>query len=413
MNRRTPKIIRFASSLKVAIVLLILIAAYIVIGTLLPQHGDPSLYLERYPRAGSLIIALSLDKAYSSLIFRVLMALFSLNLTLCTVISMKGQVKQLDKGFFPSFQSEEFVIEDVEREKLLAYCNRRRYTIADDGTVIKAGTYRFGVLGATITHIGILVLFIGAVIGSRSASDETVNLLPGNQHRFEKQGFTITLDDFHMTFQESGAVQQYISTLTITDDDGTTTSEALWVNKPLHHKGLGFYQANFGWASNLQIADDSGAVVAGGLMRSGYSYFYQPSHLTIYLYNYYPEMGIGHQDQPVKMSEREIDPYYAVILYEFGEPVGSYIVAPGDHIHYKDLHIYFTHSVAYTGLLVRKDLSYPIVLTSFIIMLIGLFISFYLYPRFISYEGGKVVTSSRRNGWVFHQNVKSALANKD
>ena len=31
MNRRTPKIIRFASSLKVAIVLLILIAAYIVI----------------------------------------------------------------------------------------------------------------------------------------------------------------------------------------------------------------------------------------------------------------------------------------------------------------------------------------------------------------------------------------------
>lgn len=206
MNRRTPKIIRFASSLKVAIVLLILIAAYIVIGTLLPQHGDPSLYLERYPRAGSLIIALSLDKAYSSLIFRVLMALFSLNLTLCTVISMKGQVKQLDKGFFPSFQSEEFVIEDVEREKLLAYCNRRRYTIADDGTVIKAGTYRFGVLGATITHIGILVLFIGAVIGSRSASDETVNLLPGNQHRFEKQGFTITLDDFHMTFQESGAV---------------------------------------------------------------------------------------------------------------------------------------------------------------------------------------------------------------
>ena len=306
MNRRTPKIIRFASSLKVAIVLLILIAAYIVIGTLLPQHGDPSLYLERYPRAGSLIIALSLDKAYSSLIFRVLMALFSLNLTLCTVISMKGQVKQLDKGFFPSFQSEEFVIEDVEREKLLAYCNRRRYTIADVGTVIKAGTYRFGVLGATITHIGILVLFIGAVIGSRSASDETVNLLPGNQHRFEKQGFTITLDDFHMTFQESGAVQQYISTLTITDDDGTTTSEALWVNKPLHHKGLGFYQANFGWASNLQIADDSGAVVAGGLMRSGYSYFYQPSHLTIYLYNYYPEMGIGHQDQPVKMSEREI-----------------------------------------------------------------------------------------------------------
>lgn len=413
MNRKLSKFIHFAASLRVAIALLILIAAYIIIGTLLPQHGAHAFYLERYPRAGALIIDLSLDKAYSSPLFLILMSLFSLNLTLCTILSMKGQIRQLDRSFFPSFSSSEFVIDDVQREAVLTYCNRRRYAIVDDGTVIKAGTHRIGVLGAAITHIGILVLFIGAIVGFATASDETVNLLPGNEHRFEKQGFTLRLDDFHMTFQESGAVQQYISSVTAIDDDGKTTSEQLWVNKPFHHKGLGFYQANYGWASNLQVADESQAVVAGGLMRSGYSYFHQPSHLTIYLYNYYPEMGVGHQDQPVKKSDREIDPYYAVILYEFGEPVGSYIVAPYDHIHYKDLHIYFTHSIAYTGLLVRKDLSYPIVLTSFIIMLAGLFVSFYLYPRFIRYEGGRITTSSRRNGWVFHQTVKSAFAKKD
>ena len=37
-----------------------------------------------------------------------------------------------------------------------------------------------------------------------SSSEEMVTLLPGNQHRFEDQGFTLTLDDFSMTFEESG-----------------------------------------------------------------------------------------------------------------------------------------------------------------------------------------------------------------
>jgi cytochrome c biogenesis protein ResB len=261
--------------------------------------------------------------------------------------------------------------------------------------------------------VGIIILFLGGAIGTMSSSEEMVTLLPGNQHRFEDQGFTLTLDDFSMTFEESGAVKQYISSVTVFDDDGTRRSDKLWVNKPFHHKGLGFYQANFGWTSNLRIIDGSGQTVVDGLMRSGGSYFHQPNHLTIHLYGYYPELGIGHGDQPVKMSDREIDPYYAVILYEFGEPVGSYILAPNQHIHYKDLEISFTHSVAYTGLLVRKDLSYPIVLLSFIIMIVGLIASFYLYPRFLLYQDGNLSTSSRRNGWVFHQSVKSAVKRKD
>jgi Na+/proline symporter len=62
---------------------------------------------------------------------------------------------------------------------------------------------------------------------------------------------------------------------------------------------------------------------------------------------------------------------------------------------------------------VRDDISYPIVLTSFLIIILGIFVSFYLYPRFIMYEDGKLITTSRRNGWVFYQSVKSAVAKKE
>ncbi|MCK9547455.1 MAG: cytochrome c biogenesis protein ResB [Sphaerochaeta sp.] len=414
MKKRITKIIHHIASLRVAIALLLLIAAYIVIGTLLPQHSAHSYYLERYVKTGPLIIALTLDKAYSSPLFIILLVLFSINLTLCTATTLKAQIRQLKGTFFPAVASSEFVVEGVDEEAVRSYSQRMRFNVVERDGEIRAGKMRIGVLGAAITHVGIILLFLGGAIGNMSSSEEMVNLLPGNEHRFEAQGFTLTLDDFHMTFDESGAVKQYISTVTVTDDDGSQRSDRLWVNKPFHYKGLGFYQANYNWASNLRIVErESREVVAEGLMRNGGSYFYQSNHLTVQLYGYYPELGIGHQQQPVKISDREIDPYYAVVLYQFGEAVGSYIVAPNQHIHWEDLEISFTHSVAYTGLLVRKDLSYPIVLASFLIMIAGLFISFYLYPRFLLFKEGKLYTYSRRNGWVFYQSIRSAFTKKE
>jgi cytochrome c biogenesis protein len=195
------------------------------------------------------------------------------------------------------------------------------------------------------------------------------------------------------------------------NDDGTERTETLWVNNPLSHNGIKAYQASFGWTGNLRITDNTtDEVLVEGLLRSGRTYFHQNSHLTIYLYDYYPEMAIGHDQNPVSLSNREINPYYAVILYEFGNPVGSYIIEPGDPITYNNLTLTFTHSIAYTGLLIRTDPSYPIVLTGFIIILLGMFVSFYCYPRFISYDSGRVTTSSRKNGWVFHNAVKLELS---
>lgn len=411
MKPRLNKLLHTIASLKVALTLLSLIAMYIVIGTLLPQHSAPEWYLERYPTIGPAIVALSLDSAYSSTIFIILVALFSLNLCTCTILSLRPQLKQMEHSYHPALGLDWHAIEAPDARSVHEFLTAQRYrTEAPEGeTTLRAGKYRWGVLGATITHIGLLILFVGGTIGNMTASEDIVNLLPGNQHRFEQEGFTLTLDDFHMTFDEQGSVRQYISTVTLDNDDGTSTTSDLWVNNPLHHKGLGIYQASFGWTGNLRITDTkNGEVVAQGLLRSGRTYFHQEAHLTVYLYGYYPEMAVGHDQQPVSLSNRETNPYYALVLYEFGNPVGSYVIAPGEVILHNGLEITFTHAVAYTGLLVRSDPSYPVVLTGFLVILLGMFISFYCYPRFISYADGTLRTASRRNGWVFHHSVRTA-----
>ncbi len=104
---------------------------------------------------------------------------------------------------------------------------------------------------------------------------------------------------------------------------------------------------------------------------------------------------------PYSKSNKEVNPFYAVVLYQFGNPVGSYILSPGQEVIFEDIAISFTHSVAYTGLVVRNDPSYPVVLTGFIILLLGMFISFYLYPRFIMYKDGMIIVSSKKIGGFF------------
>jgi cytochrome c biogenesis protein len=412
MNRTVSRIVHTIASLRVAIVILLLLAIYIVIGTLIPQHSAPEWYRETYPNIAPIILALSLDSSYSSPLFMVLVSLFALNLGSCSLLSLKGQMKQARHDYFPPFSSSESQIESVSLADIETYCRKGHFSIVRgaEPEKFKAGKFRWGVFGATITHIGLLVLFVGGLIGNMMATEQVVSMLPGNEVSFAEEGFVIRLDDFYMTFEEGGAVKQYVSEVTLLNDDGSEREETLWVNRPLAHNGVKFYQASFGWTGNLQIVDrETEEVVVDGLLRSGRTYFHQPSHLTVYLYGYYPEMAIGHDQQPLSLSNRERNPYYAVILYEFGNPIGSYIIEPGDPIIHENLSITFTHSVAYTGLLVRTDPSYPIVLTGFIIILLGMFMSFYCYPRFISFSGGTVVTASRKNGWVFANSVRTAL----
>jgi cytochrome c biogenesis protein len=237
-----------------------------------------------------------------------------------------------------------------------------------------------------------------------------VSLLPGNTEFFPEYGLQVSLDDFYMTFDENNAITQYYSDLSITKEDGTIVKEKIWVNNPLHINNLGFYQANFGWTSNLVVRDiNTDEIIVEGLLRNQKSYFHQPHHLNISLFAYFPDMIIDHEQMPYSKSNKEVNPFYAVVLYQFGNPVGSYILSPGQEVIFEDIAISFTHSVAYTGLVVRNDPSYPVVLTGFIILLLGMFISFYLYPRFIMYKDGMIIVSSKKNRWVFHHAMMMSI----
>ncbi|MCK9286647.1 MAG: cytochrome c biogenesis protein ResB [Sphaerochaetaceae bacterium] len=410
MNRIVKKIYSIVSSLGVAIVLLILIALYIIIGTLIPQHMDAAYYTQRYKDVGKFLIAMSFDDVYASAIFIVLTILFSINLITCTITSLRGQFAQSKKTFSPATATHGHRIEQIPLDDARAYFQKRHYQIEQQDIGFTASKYRWGVLGAAITHIGILIMILGGVIGAMTAQEASVNLLPGNEVSFDEKQFVLRLDDFNIEFDENGSISQYVSDITIIDEDKTELKRTMWVNNPVSHKGVKFYQASYGWISYLTITDrETKEIVDEQYLRNNSNYFHQDSHLTIYLFKYFPELAIGNDQQPINLSEREINPHYAVILYEFGNPIGSYIVGPQEVIPYGQYDISFVHSQTYTGLLFRTDPSFVVVSLGFIFIVLGMVVSFYLYPRFVSFTDGVLITYSRKNNWVFAQSVARRL----
>ena len=115
---------RFISSMKFAIILLVILAIMCSIGSLVTQNQSYSWYAARYSeRTAALIIALHLDDAFHSWYFILITAFLCINLLFCNIIRLPGLVKRTRNG----------------------------------GTLRE----RLGIWGAWITHVGVLLLILG------------------------------------------------------------------------------------------------------------------------------------------------------------------------------------------------------------------------------------------------------------
>jgi len=72
-------------SVKLALVLLVLLALCSIAGGIIPQHEAVDFYVQHYgTRLARIIMVLGFNHVFSSVIFLILAALFVVNLTICT-----------------------------------------------------------------------------------------------------------------------------------------------------------------------------------------------------------------------------------------------------------------------------------------------------------------------------------------
>lgn len=402
------KFITHLTSLGLAIVLFILIATYSIIGTVLPQGMGKEFYIKKYNSFGNMINTLQLDKVYSSFLFRALLLLFIINLVGCTLKILPAQLHRMKKEYFqqPKKDEEDLYTNGVDINAFSKVLEKKGYKITHDENGYKASKHRIGNIGSSITHLGIVIIILSSFIGNLFSEESFFNMLPGDIKSFPKYNFSLRLDKFYLGFRDNGTVEQYYSDITVISPGQQDKQEKVWVNKPLEIGQSSFYQTSYGWASKLSIKDKNGEIVLSKLLRNKESHFFQKEHLTINLYGYYPDFVLTKDGEPISMSERENNPFYAVVIYQFNNHIGSYVLEPGQPVKFGDYEISFDDSTLYTGITYRKDYGYLFVLIGSILLIAGLIFSFYFYPKFVFVQNGSIKTSSRQNSWGFNYQIR-------
>lgn len=407
------KFTTFLTSLKLGILLFVIIALYSIIGTVLPQGIAPEHYLHRYPNFGSLMVFLQFDDVYSSLIFRALVGVFVINLAGCTLNILPGQIRKMKDTYAPAAGKgrENLYQEELNLQDFRNLLKKKRYKVIEKENGHYAVKHKVGYVGSSVTHLGILVIVLGAFFGNMFAVDGHVSLLPGEEMTFQEHDFSIVVDDFYMEFRDDRSIDQYFSEMTVYENGSKVKEEKIWVNKPLKYNGLNLYQSYYGWRSRLEIRDEDGNLLDHRMMEDNQHHFYEPENLRVYLYGFFPDFTMDRMGNPVTRSQMIADPHFALVLYDYDKYVDSYIVQPGHPVEYNGVTVEFIQPTLYTGIVYRQDAGYLYVLIGSLLMLLGITLSFYFYPKYIYVGASAIIPITRQNSWGLTYEVKKMLKN--
>ena len=266
----------FLCSLKLTIVLLLLLALTSIIGTIIQQNAPAAEYIKEYGQANyELFVKLQFTDMYHSTWFIGILALFSLNLICCsiknfprawkfvkqpTLIASPGLLNNsANRADFSSKDPKETVAERVSAV-LKKEIGKTIRTEADGKLYLFSQKGIYSRFGAYVTHLSILIVMAGAIIGNIWGFKAYVNIVEGtstdkvmsrNGTVPIELGFTIRCDDFDVSYYPgSNRPKDYNSDLVILENGQEVMHKRIEVNDPLTYKGITFYQSSYGPAGS-------------------------------------------------------------------------------------------------------------------------------------------------------------------
>jgi len=221
-------LLKIVTSVKFAITLIALIILVAIVGTFLPN--------------GTFI--------YSSPIFFSLIGLFAVSLISCTSIRLVPTWRIVME---PAVEvSDAFVmrlpcnstLKTIDLEEVKKQLRGYKFIELDkvDSSYLFAQKGQISRFGAHFTHIGVLILLLGATVGGVYGYSKIV-VLP-MQQLVTVSGVEIKLNSFEVNYYDNGMPREYKALVTITEGD-VLHNDSLAVNRPLTYKGASFFLDSF------------------------------------------------------------------------------------------------------------------------------------------------------------------------
>ena len=376
-------------------ILLVLIAACSVAGSLIPQQREAMEYVSRYGAdAAEWIMRLGLHDVFSAPYFIVLMAALCLNLLLCSVIrvvKLRGAGKRLQAAAAAMERK------PAPADQLHAYFARRGYRKTKQGGVTLYSKYAAGVYGSFLTHLALIVLLVvgAATVYGADVQDRTV--MPGQTLTLE-DGTTLTVNAFQIE-DETGRLD-YASRIVMKDGKGNESPQTVVrVNEPLRFGGYKVYQQTYGTAGAVTVLN---AQTGGSDTLS----LTEPVFLTLdgrngvyynALYPGYTQAEDGGVTLITSTSGAYHDPVYDLRVVSGGQ-TAPVLAFPGETVTIGDVSFTMEAPVSYPGLRI-KYLSGAILgalYASFAFIVAALYVCFFMRPVCVAVgEDGFAVASPK------------------
>jgi cytochrome c biogenesis protein len=282
VRRPLQRLLSLIADLRLAIVLLLVIAVASAIGTAIPQQESEVFYHQRYDATpwlgwinGAGVLRLQLDHVYRSSWFLALLAWLGLSLLLCSWRrqwpALAASLRWIDYRT-PRQLSKLSVAETLEvpdpgacLDRLEADLRRDQWQVRRHADRLAARRGVAGRVGPLLVHAGLVLLLVGAAWGALAGQRLERFLAPGRElelvSRRGSTQLTLALDAFRIERDPAGRPEQFRSRLRLISPVGSDQELApevleaeISVNHPLRHQGITLYQADWALAAvNLQL----------------------------------------------------------------------------------------------------------------------------------------------------------------
>ncbi|MBG0743009.1 MAG: cytochrome c biogenesis protein [Cylindrospermopsis raciborskii KL1] len=404
------EVLPIITDLKLAIVLLLVIAIFSVTGTVIEQGETPAFYQANYPEHPALFGFLSwkviqvvgLDHVYRTWWFLSLLVLFGVSLTACTFTrqlpalktAQKWQYYDEPRKFNKLALSAE--LNNVNLNSITDLLKKSQYKIfqqEETSHLLYARKGIIGKIGPIIVHIGIVMILLGGIWGAMTGfmaqemitSGETFqvnNIIDAGAWSSQDvlKNWSVKVNRFWIDYTPKGGIEQFYSDLSVLNDQGAEVKhEKIYVNKPLRYHGVVFYQTDWGIAAvKVKINNSPIFQLPMALLNTN-----GQGRLWGTWIPTKPDLSAG-----VSLLAKDLQGM--VLIYDSeGKLVNT--VRAGMSIPVNGVNLQILDVVGSTGLQIKYDPGIPIVYIGFALLMLGVVMSYFSHSQIWALQNGDVL----------------------
>jgi cytochrome c biogenesis protein len=420
-------IYRFLRSKLLAVVVILALAVFALLGTMIqqaPTFTDSAARADwvesvrpRYGGWTSVFDYLGFFNLWSSPLFLGTAVLLALSIIACTVHRLpqlwaratRPRTHVTEKFFERAQYRAELALPlppDEAADHVRRALAKQRYRWLPDEKLVGgqavgfyADRFRWGPFGTAIAHAAMVVILAAFAVSAFTGFEENLDIAVGETVEVgHGTGLTVRADSFKDSYDDMGRPTDYVSHLVVLQDGAQVAAQDVRVNTPLRVGDTALHQASFGIAAAVSIADAAGSTLFAGsvpLKWSSTDGRYAIGKVT-------PE-GTGIEVLVVTPASGAMDAnieagsaVFELYSVASGEKLDVVPAAQGETVTSGALSLTFEREQRYTGIIARQDPGAVWMWVGSALLIIGMSMTFMLrhrrlWVRAVADEGGSIV----------------------